>query len=56
MPRYKICVKVIIGELKGQGVKIASKCLWDPIFDNFANYQYSHVFYIYFINFHYFIN
>jgi len=29
MPRYKIGVHVIIGEMKGQGIKIASKCLWD---------------------------
>jgi hypothetical protein len=41
MPRYKVAVQVVIGELKGQGVKVASKCLWDPTFDNFANYSYT---------------
>lgn len=40
MPRYKIMVKVIIGEVKGQGFKVASKCLWDPTLDNFASYQF----------------
>jgi len=40
MPRYKIAVHVYIGEVKGQGVKIASKCLWDPQFDNYAHYSY----------------
>ena len=39
MPRYKIGIKVIIGEMKGQGIKIASKCLWDPTFDNYASYS-----------------
>ena len=40
MPRYKIMIKVIIGEVKGQGFKVASKCLWDPSLDNFASYQF----------------
>ena len=29
MPRYKLGIKVVMGEIKGQGVKVASKCLWD---------------------------
>lgn len=31
--RYKIFVHCIIGEKKGQGIKIGSKCLWDSYLD-----------------------
>jgi hypothetical protein len=40
-PRYKIAVQVIYGELKGQGLRIASKSLWDPNFDNWASYTFT---------------
>ena len=29
LPRYKYIVQVTIGEQKGQGVRIGSKCFWD---------------------------
>ena len=29
MPAYKLIVSAVLGEVKGQGIKIASKCLWD---------------------------
>ena len=29
IPRYKIGVQIVLGEIKGQGLRIASKCLWD---------------------------
>jgi hypothetical protein len=29
IPSYKIVVQTVIGEVKGQGVRVASKCLWD---------------------------
>ena len=38
MPRYKIIVQVICGALKGQGIRVTSKCLWDPNFDNFCTF------------------
>jgi tctex1 domain-containing protein 2 len=41
MKRYKLGVKVIMGELKGQGIKVTSKCLWDTAFDNWASYKFS---------------
>jgi len=44
MPRYKIAIKVVLGEIKGQGVRVASKCLWDVAFDNYATYSYTNVF------------
>ena len=40
MPRYKFIVQVVMGELKGQGLRIASKCLWDVNFDSYASYTY----------------
>ncbi|XP_014681403.1 PREDICTED: tctex1 domain-containing protein 2-like [Priapulus caudatus] len=34
--RYKIVVQVIIGEQRGEGVKVASRCFWDCDTDNYA--------------------
>eukprot|EP00794_Sanderia_malayensis_P011191 gene11191-12365_t len=34
--RYKIVVQVVIGEHRGEGVKYATRCLWDSDTDNFA--------------------
>ena len=36
--RYKLVVQVVIGEIKNQGLKITSKCLWDTNSDNYASY------------------
>lgn len=41
IPRYKVGVQVFYGELKGQGIRVASKCLWDPNFDNWASFTFS---------------
>ncbi|XP_028667136.1 dynein light chain Tctex-type 4 [Erpetoichthys calabaricus] len=35
-PRFKLVCNVILGQLNDQGVKIASRSLWDPKYDNFA--------------------
>ncbi len=43
IPRYKIVVQVIIGEMKDQGVRVASKCLWDADTDNYASCSYRNV-------------
>ncbi|CAD8072370.1 unnamed protein product [Paramecium sonneborni] len=40
MPRFKIAVQVVIGEIKGQGCKVTSKNLWDPTWDNYASYAF----------------
>eukprot|EP00904_Undaria_pinnatifida_P013628 jgi/Undpi1/9396/HiC_scaffold_27.g11853.m1 len=37
VPRYKIVVQVTIGEMKDQGVRVASRCLWDTATDNYAS-------------------
>eukprot|EP00605_Chrysophyceae_sp_TOSAG23-4_P000155 GSChrysophyteH1.ASY1.ANO1.178.1 assembled CDS len=44
--RYKIIVQTVIGQSADQGVRIASRCLWDPTSDNYASATYtnSHVF------------
>jgi tctex1 domain-containing protein 2 len=37
MPRYKIIVQTFIGENLNQGLRVASKSLWNPKFDNYAS-------------------
>ena len=41
IPSYKIVVQCVIGQVGGQGVRIASKCLWDEHNDNYSTYSYS---------------
>jgi len=36
IPRHKIVVQVVIGQNDHQGVRVASKCLWDTKHDNYA--------------------
>ncbi|CAH8864509.1 unnamed protein product [Trichobilharzia szidati] len=36
LKRYRYLVQVVIGEQKGQGVKMAHRCYWDADTDNFA--------------------
>ena len=38
--RYKIVCSVIIGEKKGQGVHVTSRCAWDERSDSFATYSF----------------
>merc|ERR1712066_1175722 len=40
IPRYKIIVQVVIGEQASQGLRVASKCLWDVTSDNWASYTF----------------
>ena len=35
-PRYRIIVQVSIGELKEQGFRMGSRCLWEPKYDTFT--------------------
>jgi len=41
MDNYKIVVQSVIGQVKGQGVRVASKCLWDEKNDNYSSFTYS---------------
>uniref|UniRef100_A0A8C5A906 Tctex1 domain-containing protein 2 n=1 Tax=Gadus morhua TaxID=8049 RepID=A0A8C5A906_GADMO len=34
--RYKFVVQVVIGEQRGEGVKMASRCFWDADTDSYA--------------------
>ncbi|KAI8909056.1 Tctex-1 family-domain-containing protein [Gorgonomyces haynaldii] len=36
-PRYKIVVDVNVGEFKGQGIKVASRAVWDTTTDTYAS-------------------
>ncbi|EDV23101.1 Tctex1 domain-containing protein 1-B [Trichoplax sp. H2] len=38
--RYKLVSLVYIGQLTNQGVKLGSRCLWDPSNDNFSSHSY----------------
>lgn len=40
LPRYKFVVQVSLGEVRGQGVRVASRCLWDTDTDNHASYSF----------------
>jgi hypothetical protein len=43
LPRYKIIVQSTIGQLKDQGVRVASRCLWDTSVDNYAAVNFQNV-------------
>lgn len=38
--RYKLVVQTVLGQHKQQGVRVASRCLWDTEVDNFASASY----------------
>lgn len=35
--RYKVVVEVVIGEQRGEGVRMGTRCLWDSDTDNYAS-------------------
>ncbi|XP_077306929.1 dynein light chain Tctex-type 4 [Lithobates pipiens] len=39
-PRYKVVCNVIVGQMGNQGLRVASRSLWDPQTDNFASATY----------------
>ena len=39
-PRYKIIVQAMVGQQKQQGVRVVSRCLWDPDSDSCSTYTY----------------
>ncbi|VDP24159.1 unnamed protein product [Heligmosomoides polygyrus] len=41
LPHYKYVVQVTIGERHGQGMNIASQCVWDADCDGLAKYFFS---------------
>ena len=47
MPRYKIIVQVTVGQVKDQGVRVCSRCLWDTSVDNYASTNFENVSHFY---------
>jgi len=43
MPRYKLVVQATLGQMKDQGIRVASRCLWDTSVDNYASVNYETV-------------
>jgi hypothetical protein len=41
--RYKIVVQTTVGQMKDQGIRIASRCLWDPTTDNCVSCSFGNV-------------
>jgi hypothetical protein len=39
--RFKVVVQTTVGQMRDQGIRIASRCLWDPTTDNYASCSYS---------------
>lgn len=39
--RYKVVVQTTLGQHKDQGIRVASRCLWDPSTDNYASVSFS---------------
>ena len=37
LPRYKYLVQVVIGEQRGEGVRMGCQCFWDSNTDNYAS-------------------
>jgi len=37
LERYKFVVQVVIGEQRGEGVRMACRCFWDSDSDNYAS-------------------
>ena len=40
LPRYKYMVQVVIGEQRGEGVRMGCRTFWDPDTDAYANATY----------------
>ncbi len=41
--RYKIVVQTTMGQVRDQGIRVASRCLWDPVTDNYASCSFANV-------------
>jgi hypothetical protein len=43
LPRFKLVCQATLGQMKDQGVRVASRCLWDTSVDNYASVNYKNV-------------
>ena len=55
IPRYKIIVQTTVGQLRDQGIRIASRCLWDVSTDNYTSVSYTNVIYFIYLLFFFII-
>lgn len=54
--RYKIIAQVLIGEQRGEGVRMATRCLWDAEADNYATQTFMSVSYYLKLKYFFFYN
>ena len=40
LPRYKFVVQVVVGEQRGEGVRMGCRCFWDADTDAYAEESY----------------
>jgi tctex1 domain-containing protein 2 len=38
-----VVVQVTLGDMREQGIRVASRCLWDPSTDNYASAAFKNV-------------
>lgn len=43
LPRYKILVHVVVGESRGEGVRVGTRCLWDTTTDSMVHESFTNV-------------
>ncbi len=43
IPRYKLVIQTTIGQMRDQGLRVASRCLWDITVDNYSAVNYTNV-------------
>ena len=43
LPRYKYVVQAVVGEQRGEGVRMGCRCFWDADTDNYAEESYRNV-------------
>lgn len=43
LPNYKFIVQSVVGEMKGAGIRVGARCLWDMQCDQLAEYNYQNV-------------
>ena len=43
LPRYKFVVQVVVGEQRGEGVRMGVRCFWDADTDNYAEESFRNV-------------
>ncbi len=41
LPRHKLVSFVTIGQMRDQGVRVGSRCVWNPAWDHYASASYN---------------